>query len=147
MITIGRIIAAARGSRIGGPLGSLLDRVAQLLPRRLARRAAVPPEESVAFTIAVIALGAKMAKAEGTVTRDEVAAFREVFQVAPSEEAHLRLVFDLARRSTAGFQSYARQIARLFAGQRGVLEDLMSGLFHIALADGRLCPAEEAYLS
>jgi DnaJ like chaperone protein len=80
------------------------------------------------------------------VTRDEVAAFREVFQVPPSEEAHLRLVFDLARRSTAGFQSYARQVGRLFAGQRGVLEDLMSGLFHIALADGRLCPAEEAYL-
>jgi DnaJ like chaperone protein len=146
MITIGRIIAAARGSRIGGPLGSLLERVAQLLPRGLGRRAAIPPEESIAFTIAVIALGAKMAKADGTVTRDEVAAFREVFQVPPSEEAHLRLVFDLARRSTAGFQSYARQVGRLFAGQRAVLEDLMSGLFHIALADGRLCPAEEAYL-
>ncbi|MCV6585195.1 MAG: TerB family tellurite resistance protein, partial [Marinibacterium sp.] len=41
-----------------------------------------PPERSVAFTIAVIALGAKMAKADGQVTRDEVTAFREVFQIA-----------------------------------------------------------------
>jgi DnaJ like chaperone protein len=146
MITIGRIIAAARGSRIRGPLGTLLERAARYLPRGLGRRGPVEPGDSVAFTIAVIALGAKMAKADGTVTRDEVAAFREVFQVPPAEEAHLRLVFDLARRSTAGFQSYARQVGRLFAGQRGVLEDLMHGLFHIALADGQLCPAEEAYL-
>src|ERR1700761_6719060 len=102
MITIGRIITAARGSRIGGPLGSLLDRVEQLLPRRLSARAAVPPEESVAFTIAVVALGAKMAKADVDVTRDGVAAFREVFQMPPGEAAHLRLVFALARRSTAG---------------------------------------------
>ena len=104
------------------------------------------PRRRVAFTIAVIALGAKMAKADGTVTRDEVAAFREVFQVPPGEEEHLRLVFDLARKSTAGFDSYARQVGRLFAGDRAVLENLLGGLFHIALADGRLCPAEDAYL-
>src|SRR5580693_722115 len=106
MITIGRIIAAARGSRIGGPLGTLLDRAAQYLPRGLGRRGPAEPGDSVAFTIAVIALGAKMAKADGTVTRDEVAAFREVFQVPPAEEEHVRLIFDLARKSTAGFESY-----------------------------------------
>jgi DnaJ like chaperone protein len=87
-----------------------------------------------------------MAKADGIVSRDEVAAFREVFQVPPGEEAHLRLVFDLARRSTAGFDSYARQVGRLFAGHRAVLEDVLGGLFYIALADGRVCPAEDAYL-
>jgi DnaJ like chaperone protein len=150
MSTISRLVAAARRSRIGGPLGALLDRVAAYLPTRLnprfGRSSPQDPGASVAFTIAVIALGAKMAKADGTVTRDEVAAFREVFQVPANEEAHLRLVFDLARRSTAGFASYARQVGRLFAGQTGVLEDLLSGLFHIALADGRLCEAEEAYL-
>ena len=131
-----------------------MERAARCLPRRTQWRAlwrggasrSADPRHSVAFTIAVIALGAKMAKADGTVTRDEVAAFREVFQVPSGEEAHLRLVFDLARKSTAGFESYARQIGRMFAGDRGVLEDLLGGLFHIALADGRLCPAEDAYL-
>jgi len=87
-----------------------------------------------------------MARADGAVTRDEVAAFREVFQVPAGEEDHVRLVFDLARKSTAGFESYARQIGRLFAGDRAVLENLLGGLFHIALADGRVCPAEDAYL-
>src|SRR6266851_2772623 len=134
----------------GGPLGALLARAARYLPSRWAQRRDGPaisdPRGSIAFTIAVIALGAKMAKADGTVTRDEVAAFREVFQVPPEEEAHLRLVFDLARRSIAGFDSYARQVGRLFAGHRAVLEDLLGGLFYIALADGRVCPAEDAYL-
>src|SRR6202011_6147166 len=74
------------------------------------------------------------------------AAFAEVFQVPPGEEAHVRLVFDLARKSTAGFASYARQVGRLFARARAVREYLLGGLFHIALADGRLCAAEDAYL-
>ena len=42
-----------------------------------------PPEQTVAFTIAVIALGAKMAKADGHVTRSEVQAFRQVFHIPP----------------------------------------------------------------
>jgi len=147
---IGHIIGGARALSFGGPLGALLDRAARCLPRRLANRLGAPrpsdPRGSIAFTIAVIALGAKMAKADGTVSRDEVAAFREVFQVPPDEEAHLRFFFDLARRSTAGFDSYARQVGRRFAGHRAVLEDLLGGLFYIALADGRVCPAEDAYL-
>ena len=150
MSSIGRLIAGARDLSVGGPLGALLVRAARSVPSRLANRFGSPrprdPKRSIAFTIAVIALGAKMAKADGTVSRDEVAAFREVFQVPPGEEAHLRLVFDLARRSTAGFDSYARQVGRLFAGHRAVLEDLLGGLFYIALADGRVCPAEDAYL-
>ena len=45
-----------------------------------------PPEKSIGFTIAVIALGAKMAKADGQVTRNEVNAFKEVFTIPPGEE-------------------------------------------------------------
>jgi DnaJ like chaperone protein len=150
MSFVGRIISGARDLSFGGPLGTLLDRVAHHIPSWHAQGAGESrdddPRRRVAFTIAVIALGAKMARADGAVTRDEVAAFREVFQVPPGEEDHVRLVFDLARKSTAGFESYARQISRLFADDRAVLEDLLGGLFHIALADGRVCRAEDAYL-
>src|SRR5215467_4121577 len=150
MSFVGRIIAGARDLSFGGPLGALLERAARHIPSWHAHGAGESrdddPRRRVAFTIAVIALGAKMARADGAVTRDEVAAFREVFQVPPGEEDHVRLVFDLARKSTAGFESYARQIGRLFADDRAVLEDLLGGLFHIALADGRVCPAEDTYL-
>ena len=57
-----------------------------------------PLDRSVAFTIAVIALGAKMAKADGEVTRDEVTAFREVFHIPRTEEANAARVFNLAPR-------------------------------------------------
>src|SRR5215468_12118900 len=150
MSLVGRIIAGARDLPFGGPLGALLDRAARHFPNWLpynhSEGVEGDPRRRIAFTIAVIALGAKMAKADGAVTRDEVTAFGEVFQVPPGEEDHVRLVFDLARKSTAGFESYARQIGRLFAADRGVLEDLLGGLFHIALADGRVCPAEDTYL-
>jgi DnaJ like chaperone protein len=151
MSFVGRIIAGARDLSFGGPLGNLLAGAARLIPSWLppyghGDDARGDPRRRIAFTIAVIALGAKMAKADGAVTRDEVAAFGEVFQVPPGEEEHVRLVFDLARKSTAGFESYARQVGRLFADDRVVLEDLLGGLFHIALADGLVCSAEDDYL-
>ncbi|MFO7770533.1 MAG: molecular chaperone DjiA [Roseovarius gahaiensis] len=105
-----------------------------------------PPERSVAFTIAVIALGAKMAKADGLVTRDEVTAFREVFQIAQEDEAGAARVFNLARQDVAGFEDYAARIQRMFGDQSGTLCDLMEGLFHIAMADGEYHPREDAFL-
>lgn len=105
-----------------------------------------PPERSVAFTIAVIALGAKMAKADGHVTRDEVTAFREVFHISESEEAGAARVFNLARQDVAGFDDYAKRIASMFRDDRHMLTDLMEGLFHIAMADGLYHPNEDAFL-
>ena len=105
-----------------------------------------PPERSVAFTIAVIALGAKMAKADGLVTRDEVTAFREVFQIAEADAQGAAKVFNLARQDVAGYDDYARRIAAMFADQPDMLQDLMEGLFHIAMADGTYHPNEDAFL-
>lgn len=105
-----------------------------------------PPERSVAFTIAVIALGAKMAKADGRVTRDEVATFRRIFAIPPGEEANAARVFDLARQDVAGFEAYARKIAAMFGPGNAVLKDLLEGLFAIAVADGDYHEAEDAFL-
>ncbi|QFT47038.1 DnaJ-like protein DjlA [Roseivivax sp. THAF40] len=110
-------------------------------------RLRTPPERSVAFTIAVIALSAKMAKADGQVSRSEVAAFREVFHIAPEDEAGAARVFNLARQDVAGFEDYAARIAAMFRGDQAVLCDLMEGLFHIALADGTYHPKEDAFLT
>ncbi|MFW2587644.1 TerB family tellurite resistance protein [Sagittula sp. SSi028] len=113
----------------------------------LFERMRTPPERTVAFTIAVIALSAKMAKADGLVTRAEVTAFREVFRIAPEEEENAARVFNLARQDVAGFEDYARRIRKMFDDNHSVLCDVMEGLFHIAMADGRYHPAEDAFLS
>jgi DnaJ like chaperone protein len=109
-------------------------------------RLRTPPERSVAFAIAVVALGAKMAKADGQVTRDEVTAFREVFEIAREDEAGAARVFNLARQDVAGYEEYARRIRAMFADDPGTLSDLMEGLFHIAMADGFYHPGENRFL-
>ncbi len=129
-----RITAALSALASGEALSALFDRLRG------------SPERSVAFTIAVIALGAKMAKADGRVTRDEVAAFREVFTIPEAEEANAARVFNLARQDVAGFEDYAHRIARMFGPDRDVLSDLLEGLFHIAVADGEYHPAENDFL-
>lgn len=102
--------------------------------------------EKVTFTIGVIALSAKMAKADGTVTQDEIGAFREIFEIPPQERKNVARVYDLAKQDTAGFESYARQVAKLFNDRRVVLEDLLGALFHIARADGVVDETEMDYL-
>lgn len=109
-------------------------------------RAATPPEKSVAFTIAVIALGAKLAKADGAVARSEVAAFRRVFIIPRSEEKNAARVFDLARQDVAGFDAWARRIARMFPPGDPVLADVIEGLFIIAVADSELHEAEILFI-
>lgn len=106
----------------------------------------VPPERSVTFTIAVIALGAKMAKADGAVTRNEVRAFRRVFTIPKHEERHAAQVFNLARQDVVGFDSYARKIGYLLKDEPQLLVDLLEGLFHIAVADGTYHPRENEFL-
>lgn len=129
-----RITAALESLRAGEPLSAVFDQLR------------VSPERSVAFTIGVIALGAKLAKADGTVTRDEVAMFRSVFTIPASEEQNAARIFNLARQDVAGFDAYARKIAALFPAGDPVLRDLLEGLFHVAMADGTFHPAEEAFL-
>jgi len=129
-----RISAALAALRDGEPLSAVFDRLR------------TPPERSVAFTIGVIALGAKLAKADGTVTRGEVAMFRSIFTIPPGEEANAARVFNLARQDVAGFDAYARKLAAMFPPGDPVLCDLLEGLFHVAVADGDFHPAEEAYL-
>ncbi|MEL6992360.1 MAG: molecular chaperone DjiA, partial [Pseudomonadota bacterium] len=109
-------------------------------------RLRTPPERSVAFAIAVIALGAKMAKADGLVTRDEVTAFREVFQIAEADHDGAARVFNLARQDVAGFEEYAQRIRAMFSDGQEVLTDLLEGLFHIAVADGVYHPNEDDFL-
>jgi len=130
-----RITAALSALGRGETLSAVFDRLRS------------PPERSVAFTIAVIALGAKMAKADGRVTRDEVTAFREVFQIAREDEAGAAKVFNLARQDVAGYDDYARRIKRMFGDETDTLRDLVEGLFHIAAADGVFHPEEERFLA
>ena len=100
----------------------------------------------VGFTIAMIALSAKMAKADGVVTRDEIDAFLQLFEIPAGEERNVNRLFNLAKADTAGFEFYARSVKRMFPDDLDILEDILDGLFHIAKADGVVHERELAYL-
>ena len=146
----GTIIGGAAGFALGGPLGALIGAVAGHAVDRARARTDVPVEadgtKSVAFTIAVIALGAKMAKADGVVKREEIAAFKQVFRVPADEVKNVARVFDQARKDSRGFEPYARQVAGMFADTPEVLEELLHCLAFIARADGDMHADEIAYL-
>jgi DnaJ like chaperone protein len=153
----GKIIGGAAGFALGGPLGALIGALAGHAVDRMSdmggltggvpdEGAAADGTRQIAFTIAVIALGAKMAKADGVVTRDEIAAFKQAFRVPPDEARNVARVFDLAKKDARGFEPYANQVARLFHDNPAVLEELLDCLFRIARADGRYHDAEKDYL-
>jgi len=126
----------------------LLESLAALSPQYLIDffNYSRPPETTQGFTIAVVALGAKMAKADGRVTRDEVVAFREIFRIDEDDLPTVGRFFDLARKDVAGFELYAAKVAQMFIRAGDVLETLLDALFHIARADGELHLAEIEFL-
>jgi DnaJ like chaperone protein len=143
----GKLAGAAAGMAIGGPLGGLLGGFAGHYVIDREDESEALGENQVAFTVGVIALGAKMAKADGLVTRDEVIAFKEVFKVPEGEMKNLSRIFDLAKQDVLGYEAYAEQLASLLKGNRHLLADVLDGLFHIAQADGVFHPNEEQFLA
>ena len=135
------IIGGAAGAALGGPIGGLLGAAAGIaVEQGIISPARVEPDgqdrgRGVAFTVAVIALSAKMAKVDGVVTRDEIAAFRARVHIPPGEVAQVGRFWDLARQTPDGFESYARQVAGMFSPRAPVLEQLLDLLFHIAGSD------------
>jgi DnaJ like chaperone protein len=150
----GKIVGGAAGFAVGGPLGAVLGVVAGHAVDSMRDSVGEMPStdtrdsntKNIAFTIGVIVLGAKMAKADGVVTKEEIAAFKQVFHIPEEEMKNVGRIFDQARKDARGYEPYARQLAKMFEDNPAVLEELLNGLFHIARADGKVTEAENAYL-
>lgn len=158
----GKLVGTLLGLAFGGPMGAVLglaighahdNRGPDDNDVRFTDRAPGSQDgfagnaEQTAFIMGVIVLGAKMAKADGRVTREEIEAFKRVFQVPESQVAAVGRLFDHARRSVDGFEPHAMQLAQMFRRRPAVLEQVLSGLFIIAAADNAgLSPAELRFL-
>ena len=105
-----------------------------------------PRHNSVAFTIALVSLSAKLAKSDGVALRIEAETFERLHVVSSSERENVRRIFDLAAKDSANFEAYADRVAQLLAHDRALLHDVLDGLFHIAVADYILHPEEERFL-
>jgi DnaJ like chaperone protein len=134
---------------IWSQLASLAQRafeVGEEPSRELATPLCGPDPNDIEFTAAIVGLGAKLAKADGLVTIDEVATFSRVFKASPADEAAMRRVFDIARQTVHGYESYARRIAKRYRDRPCLLEGVLDGLFQIAASDGAVTADELDYL-
>ncbi|HEX6112798.1 MAG TPA: TerB family tellurite resistance protein [Geminicoccaceae bacterium] len=170
----GKIIGGVAGFAIDGASGALLGVIAghvfdyfwaALSGPRVAKRGTTAAgaharrrEESIpifadpaetrriAFATALIVLGAKLCKADGRVTRDEIRAFKRVFPIEDDEVGDVARIFNQAKASARGFEPYARQIATLFGHDPVLLGEVLVGLFEVARIDREIAPAEIEFL-
>lgn len=136
-------LLGAIGDAAGNALSSIVEAVRTVLEGDPETR------RRVSFSVAIIALSAKMAKADGVVTEEEVSAFRSIFDFPPEEARNVARLYNLARQDVAGFESYAEKIASMCNActqDCAVFEDVIDGLFHIAKADGVVHEKEFAFL-
>ena len=145
----GKVIGGAAGFAIGGPIGALLGAVAghaidtKILPSYISNDANY---KSIVFTAGVIALSAKMAKADGKVTKEEILTFRKLVQIPKGDINQVSKLWELAKETTDGYELYAKQIYSLFRNQPEILERILDILFGIAKSDGNIDLTELNYL-
>jgi len=156
----GKLAAGAAGFALGGPLGALLgaaaghayDRYRNAFGALQAVQAAAAPEaaqsnaQNAAFTIGIIALGARLAHVNRRLDTDTVENFRRTFNLPVEQLPAIRKMFERALFDTVGFRPYAQQLAQLFAPRPDILEDLVRGLARFARIDGEASDGVRDYL-
>ena len=144
----GKILGGTAGFVFGGPLGALVGVAGgHFMDRHLAgKEAAGVDQRGAAFSLAVIALSAKLAKVDGQVTRAEIRSFKQIFRYAPEDHDTVARVYREAQQSSEGYQTYARQVTEIFGRGSVVLEELLWSLAEIAKADGHFHAREVGFL-
>ena len=140
MTTWGKLAGASAGYFVGGIIGAVVGAVA-------GHYVIDKDDEDVAFAIALIALSAKMSRADGDFSEKELKAFHEILSEVPEKELkNVIKIYNLAQQDISGYEAYAEQISRIFDGKFEILENVLDGLFHIAKSDGPVNKSEVFFL-
>ena len=145
----GKIIGSTSGFALGGPIGALIGGAAGHAIDKMQtkkKRSDKLALKQIGFTIGIIVLSAKMAKADGKVTKQEILAFKNKIDVPDTEMKNVAFLWDQAKKSTQGYEVYAQQISNLLEKNSPVLEELLNLLIVIAEADGKITHPEIIYL-
>ena len=146
----GKLLAGTFGFALGGPIGAMLGIIAGHSVDRIRNQksdsniASNSPQEII--TIGIIILAAKLAKADGQVTTDEISAFKEKFKIPPNFQSDVSKIFNEAKKNSEDYHQYAQKMGMLFRGQPQVLEQIINLLFFIAEADGEISDPEIIFI-
>ena len=140
----GSLIGGMIGLSLGGPFGMLLG---SLLGGKISRarsgvRMGSFAQPQQVFALSLIVLSAKLSKADGQVSREELIAVKDKLKIPESELDQVGKIFNKAKEESKGYEPYAQQIAQIYRGNLNVLEEVINMLFYIAEADGNVSTSE-----
>ena len=140
----GSLIGGMVGFSLGGPFGMLLG---SIIGGKVSRaksaggfRSFSQPQQ--VFALSLIVLSAKLSKADGSVSREELVAVKDKLKIPENELDQVGKIFNQAKTEAAGYEPYAQQIAQIYKKNSQVLEEVINILFYIAEADGHISETE-----
>jgi len=142
----GSLIGGMVGFSLGGPFGMLIG---SLIGGKISRArsgatrnfgAFAQPQQI--FALSLIVLSAKLSKADGQVSKEELIAVKDKLKIPENEIEQVGQIFNKAKQESAGYEQYAQQIAQIYKNNPNVLEEVINILFYIAEADGNVSQSE-----
>jgi len=144
----GSLIGGFVGFSFAGPIGALIG---SMIGGRISsarrtgfQRGFAPPQQ--VFAIALIILTAKLAKADGQVSKEELIAIKNKLKIPDSEIDQVKKIFNKAKEESLGYEPYAQQIAQIYKNNPAVLDEVINILFYIAEADSKVSDSEIAMI-
>ena len=145
----GSLLGGVIGFSFGGPFGALLGSFLGGKISRLSSTKTLGKQQNSQeiFALSLIVLSAKLSKADGQVSKEELIAVKDKLQIPDSEIDQVAKIFNKAKDESTGYESYAKQIGEIFRGNINVLEEVINILFYIAESDGHVSNEEEAMIA
>ena len=144
----GSLIGGFVGFSFAGPIGALIG--SMIGGKISSRRSSIYQQSFVnnqkIFAISLIILTAKLAKADGHVSKEELIAIKQKLKVPDSEIDQVGKIFNKAKNDSLGYEPYAQQIAQIYKNNRQILDEVINILFYIAESDGNLADSELAII-
>ena len=140
----GSLIGGMVGFSLGGPFGMLLG---SLIGGKVSRARSAggfrsSRQTQQVFALSLIVLSAKLSKADGSVSREELVAVKDKLKIPENELDQVGKIFNQAKKEAAGYEPYAQQITQIYKKNSQVLEEVINILFYIAEADGHISETE-----
>ena len=141
----GSLIGGMVGFSLAGPFGMLLG---SLIGGKISRARSAAgnfgtfAQPQQIFALSLIVLSAKLSKADGQVSKEELIAVRNKLKIPENEIEQVGKIFNKAKQESTGYEPYAQQIAQIYKNNPNVLEEVINILFYIAEADGNVSKSE-----
>ena len=145
----GSLLGGVIGFSLGGPFGALLGSFLGGKISNISSSNIFGNQQNAQqiFALSLIILSAKLSKADGRVSKEELIAVKEKLQIPDSEIDQVAKIFNKAKDESTGYEPYAKQISEIFKGNQNVLEEVINILFYIAEADGHVSNEEESMIA